>query len=72
MPIGREREITHKTCPFKSQTTSGAAEVGRSISPKEMCSHACALFDEEEQICSFRIIALAISQRDKAGKEKPA
>jgi|GEM_PF-4796328 len=68
MPIGREREVTHKTCPFKSQTSTGA-EVGRSISPKEMCSHACALFDEEEQICSFRIIALTLAQRAKPEKE---
>jgi hypothetical protein len=65
MPIGREREVTHKTCPFKSQSSVGATEVGRSISPKEMCSHACALFDEEEQICSFRIMALRLSGRSK-------
>jgi hypothetical protein len=69
MPIGREREVSHKTCPFKSQSSVGATEVGRSISPKEMCSHACALFDEEEQVCSFRIIALTLSQRAKPEKE---
>jgi hypothetical protein len=69
MPIGREREVSHKTCPFKSQSSAGATEVGRSISPKEMCSHACALFDEEEQICSFRMIALRLSSRSKPEKE---
>jgi|WetSurMetagenome_2_1015567.scaffolds.fasta_scaffold1232142_1 hypothetical protein len=72
MPIGREREVSHRTCPFKSQSTAGATEVGRSLSPKEMCTHACALFDEEEQACSFRIIALTLAARAKPAEEKPS
>lgn len=74
MPIGQDRGITHKTCPFKS-SPGASSEIGRSTSPKELCSHACALYDEKEQLCAFRVIALRMSQplalltRDEPGAD---
>ena len=62
MPIGQDKEVQHKTCPFKSSAATAHQEVGRSTSPREMCSHACALYDEKEGACVFRIIAKRLLQ----------
>ena len=69
MPIGQDKEVQHKTCPFKSSAASAHQEVGRSTSPREMCSHACALYDEAEGGCTFRVIAKRLLGPDS---EKPA
>jgi hypothetical protein len=50
-------------CPFKSLAGgSSQHEVGRSTSPREMCTHGCALYDDKEQACAFRIIASKLAQ----------
>jgi hypothetical protein len=59
MPIGREKEVV-RTCPFKAGTGPSTGEIGRSTNPKEMCSHACGLYDEATQACSIRVIAMGI------------
>jgi hypothetical protein len=61
VPIGVEKEA-HKSCPFKQATGNQAQEVGRSMTPREMCTHNCALYDEAEQACSFRVMAERIKK----------
>jgi len=62
MPIGPDKEITHKTCPFKASAAPSGHEVGRTTSPREMCTHTCALYDEKAEACVIRLIATRMAQ----------
>lgn len=54
--MGPEKGI-HKSCPFKAAANVGNQEVGRSISPREMCTQSCGIYDEKEGACAFRVLA---------------
>ncbi|NIM06009.1 MAG: hypothetical protein GTO55_06965 [Armatimonadetes bacterium] len=63
MPIGPDKEVVHKVCPFKAAAGVGRQqEVGRATSPREMCTHACALYDNKEGACAILVLAIKMSQ----------
>ncbi len=61
MPIGQDKEISHKLCPFKASAASGHQEVGRSTSPREMCTHNCALFSNKDDACAIKVLAMTMA-----------
>jgi len=62
MPIGQDKEVIHRICPFRAVAAAGHQEIGRATSPREMCTQSCALYDEKEQACSLRVMAMKLAQ----------
>jgi len=56
------KESGHRSCPFKAAVAAGQQEIGQRTSPKEMCTHNCALWISEANCCAIRLVALKLVQ----------
>ena len=62
MQSGHCKDTSHRSCPFKAAVSAaGQQEIGHRTSPKEMCTHNCALWIESENACAIRLLALKLA-----------